>query len=414
MMRVCFVSLSLLALPLIPAGTAAAQSFGYLPPDAAIDAALEAAPELEAARAEMRAAEAEARVILRGEHDLTVSAAVDQRRVDREGDFTEYGGQVSKGIRLPAKTRVDRDLAAVTQALAHNRFEDTRHRLSLELAGLVTGVIEARGQRVLAQRDEDTYRQDVSALERRYALKDAALLEVQQARAALLRAQAQVSTTEGALRLAEDALARRFPGLLAANAAFDAPRAPSRPYEQWPDLMLSRSHELAIVKQEAELARLRARRAGLDRVADPVVGARLFNERGGQETGLGVFVSVPLGQGRREDIYQAGLSSAAAAAARLRQAERDLQLSAQSDVIDAQSRLDAWARLKDAAEMAQTSVETLGKGYRLGEIALGDLLNARRQAQEAARAELSARRDAHMALLRLYLDAHELWLREEE
>ena len=385
----------------------------YLPPYTAINEALDSAPELEAARNDLRLAEAEARLLRRGEHELTVGASLDQRQIDRDGRFTEYSGQVSKGVRLPAKARVDQALAGLTYTLAQNRLEDARHQLSLELARRLTDVIDARQQLRLAQNDVATYQRDVSAMERRVALKDAARLDLEQLRSALAKAQAQVDAASGVMQLAEAALFSRFPSLVGKVQDYGAPSAPARPYEAWADLMIERSHELEIVRQEAERARLKARRAGLDRVADPVVGARMFSERGGLETGVGVFVSVPLGLNRREDVYQASLSSAASAEARLRLAEREARLMAQSDTLDVQSRLSSWARLSEASQAAKTAADTVEKGYRLGQISLSDALNARRQAQETERASQRAAKDAHMALLKLYLDAHELWLLEE-
>ncbi len=53
------------------------------------------------------------------------------------------------------------------------------------------------------------------------------------------------------------------------------------------------------------------------------------------------------------------------------------------------------------------------RAYELGERDLTDLLAAKRQGFEAERQELRARSTAHSALLRLALDAHELWLFEE-
>ena len=52
--------------------------------------------------------------------------------------------------------------------------------------------------------------------------------------------------------------------------------------------------------------------------------------------------------------------------------------------------------------------------YELGERDLSDRLLAERQTYEARRIELAARSVAHRALLKLALDAHELWLADED
>ena len=63
----------------------------------------------------------------------------------------------------------------------------------------------------------------------------------------------------------------------------------------------------------------------------------------------------------------------------------------------------------DAAAQAEARIV---RAYRLGERDLSDMLLGRRQMHEAQRFELVARAEANAALLKLALDAHELWLRD--
>uniref|UniRef100_UPI0035ADFD62 hypothetical protein n=1 Tax=Phenylobacterium sp. TaxID=1871053 RepID=UPI0035ADFD62 len=86
---------------------------------------------------------------------------------------------------------------------------------------------------------------------------------------------------------------------------------------------------------------------------------------------------------------------------------------AQGDVIAATAALEAWHSAALALDAAQKASGRTARAYELGERDLSDRLLSDRQTFDARRMELQARAGAHRALLKLALDAHELWLTEE-
>jgi len=146
---------------------------------------------------------------------------------------------------------------------------------------------------------------------------------------------------------------------------------------------------------------------------DPTLGLRTFNERVGEETGFGLTLSVPLGVARRSATADRQAAEAAAAEARWARMVREVGRIAETDVIAARSGLAAWKEAATAAQATEVSGGRIQRAYELGERDLADLLVARRQTFEAQRQELAARARANAALLKLALDAHELWLQED-
>jgi outer membrane protein TolC len=140
---------------------------------------------------------------------------------------------------------------------------------------------------------------------------------------------------------------------------------------------------------------------------------RTFNERGGAETGVGVFVSIPFSGPRRTALADRQIANASAALVRLRRMEREIVATADRDVLDAQSGLQAWRGASVAAEQTHAATLLVRRSYQLGETSLADLLVAERQLSDARRTETSARARALSAQIKLALDAHELWLTEE-
>lgn len=74
-------------------------------------------------------------------------------------------------------------------------------------------------------------------------------------------------------------VAQTFPELTMPETPFVLPAPEPLDAEiQWAELTLSRSHELEIYRKEAERRDAVAKRARLDRFADPTVGERGFSE----------------------------------------------------------------------------------------------------------------------------------------
>lgn len=405
---------ALLAAPALAADAGWARP-GFLPDDARILSVLETSPELGEARALLQGAEAERRGLAAGPYETLIGLSGDRRSIRGEGDFTEWSLQASRTLRSPGKRALDLKAGAAGALAARDSVDDARHQTSLRLAGLWIEWLQAEAQ-IVVDRDEIAVdEKEVAALRRRVDLKDASVLELELAQAALARARAMLAETQGRAEAARSALDMLYPGLAPANApALSEPVAPVRPLDAWIPVIVARSHEITIAKALADRDAALARRAKLDQRPDPTIGLRVFNERGGDETGAGVTVSIPFGSVGRSATAERQAAAASAAEARYRMVVRDVEAEGRNDVAKARAGLAGWARANEATDAAAQAAERVGRAYALGERDLTDLLAARRQLFDARRAELAARAAAQGALLRLALDAHELWLSEEE
>ncbi|WP_374571515.1 TolC family protein [Phenylobacterium sp.] len=407
------------ALTLAPAAALAAEPGlvrpGYLPPDTMILEVLGSTPQLAEARAMLASARADQRILNAGEHETLVTATYDDRKVRKEGDYAEWSVQAARGVRLPGKAALDRAAGRAGLKAAEDGVDDARHQASLLLADRWVAWAEAAGRRDLADAELSTYASEAAALTRRVELKDASQLDLELAQGAEARARAAAAQAAGEEAAAKAELEFMFPGLAPARApALPDPAAPTRPFEAWPAIVLERSHEITIARALADRERFIARRTAQDRVPDPTLGVRTFSERGGDETGMGVFVSIPFSGPRRSAAADRQAAQASAAEARFAMVARDVRATAQADVIAASSALDAWRAASTAQAASQQAAKRVGRAYELGERDLSERLMAERQDFEARRAELAARAQAHRTMLKLALDAHELWLAEEE
>jgi outer membrane protein TolC len=386
----------------------------FLPPDVLVNRALDVAPNVLEAQAMLASSKSEARVLSVGDYETTVTAGIDNRRIRGEGGMSEWSLQLARPVRLPGKGLLDRKAGAAGVSAAEGNVEDARHQLSLGLVRLWTEWLQAVERQAVDADELAGYQKDLAALSRRVALKDASRLEQELMRAATARAEAALNLSTGAAQAAKAELDAQFPGLAPVRPApMGDPAAPGRAFDLWPELILKRSHEISIVRDLADREDLLARRAGLDRTPDPVVGVRTFNERGGAESGVGVFVSIPFSGGRRAAVADRQIANASAARVRLVRMEREVRATAQRDVIQARTGLAAWSGAYQALAQTRTATELVRRAYQLGERDLSELLLAERQLFEARRAELDSRTMAHQAVLKLALDAHELWLSEE-
>ncbi len=233
-------------------------------------------------------------------------------------------------------------------------------------------------------------------------LRDASQLEVDQAGAATALAQAQVTSSRMAMERARATIEVTFPRIPMPPEAPELtnPELPPEPLEQLQALVVERSDEIRAASLEADRLASLYRRARADRIGDPSIGLRAFSERDGAERGLGIVGSIPLGRSYRR---------ASADARELIQVRRSVGTIAQTDLIEARTRLAGWeANVRAATSAAEAARRTL-RGHALGGIDLTDLLYAQRTANEARRAEITARAEALRALFRLRIDSHTVW-----
>lgn len=399
-----------LVFALLLAAPAASQA--VLPDPAAVELALDSHPTVAATQARGKAARADARAMAAGPHEFIASASLNQRRIDREGDYAEYDASLTHAIRLPGKALLDRKAGDAGVRYADNMAEDARHQAAVMLNDHWWDWVGSAGERAVLDRSVQTLEAASNAVRRRVALRDAAALEADQASAALALARSAARAAAGREAAARAGLAAQFPGLpLPADPPeAPAPKLPPEGLAALGTLVVARSHEIGAARAQAEQAALLAERARRDRLADPSVGIRGFSERGGAELGVGLLVSVPLGGGNRRAVADRASAYASAAEAQATAIHHDIAALSGRDLATATASYAAWQDARAAADASASAAERAARGHALGGLDIADRLYAQRLAQEAALLEAVARADAWRAITRLQIDSHTLWM----
>lgn len=387
-----------------------------LPPPELVAKALDNHPAVGAAEARVAAARAQAGMLAVGPHEVTVQGSYLRRSVNGEGGFNEFDTTVTRAFRLPGKASLDRKAGDFGIEAAQNRAEDVRHQTALVLAGLWYDWMTASA---LARNDAATVanlERALAAVRRRLDLREASDLDVDQAAAALALAQGQLAQSRATAAEARVKLVAQFPDLPLPVEAPDmvSPHDLPQNFEELRELVISRSHEIGAARADAERMSVVAQRAKAEKTADPSLGFRLFSERGGLERGLGLVASIPLGGRYRSRATDEAVAMASSARLEQGVVVREVQVMADADLSNARTRLTVWEQVLEARLRAESVSARAGKGYALGAIDLADLLFAERQANEARRAEISARADAGRAIVKLEIDSHTIWAPAEE
>jgi len=403
-----------LVIAMVLCGAAAsgrAEPLAPLPDADAVMGAIEERPAVRAALAELEAAESRAAALRVGPHEFVLGGTWQERDVDGEGRFDEWDASLMRGVRWPGKARVDRGLADIeieraTNALADARHGEARALLSAWFAWLRADAAARRDQELVAALDRTA---KAVAAQRDRGAASQMQLELAQAEAGRALAAANRGQVTVRQRLRE--LLTAFPELPVPGEppAAGPPQPPSRALDEWPAVIIERSHELRLAELEMEHAQLLAQRAASDTWPDPAVGVRVLNERDGAETAVGLSVLVPLPSRHRSALADQARAESGAAVARFDAARRELEQMAAADVADARAALGAWEPMQAAAQSVAQHLRRAQRAYELGETGLAELLLSVRSATETLHEERLARLEAHEALARLAIDAHELW-----
>jgi cobalt-zinc-cadmium efflux system outer membrane protein len=382
-----------------------------LPPDDAALAAIDERPAVREALALQLAAGSQAEALRVGPHEFTLGGAYGQKNVDGEGDYNEWEASITRSLRWPGKARIDRDLGGVLNEAAENSLADARHAEARALLAGWFGWLKAEAQANTDRELARALQQAAGAVRNQLKQGDASQMHLELAEAEAGRAAAAAGRSTIAARQSRHALQIAYPALSVPEQPPEVvePVAPERPLAEWPAVILERSHELRLAELAESQAQLRAQRATKDRWPDPTVGVRMLDEFDGAEKTLGVVVSVPLPGRYRSALAAQGRDEAAAAAARTEAARREIVAIAAQDVAQAQAALAAWRPMQAAAEQAARYLQRAQRAYELGETGLAELLMSVSSCTETLYEERAARLEAHEALARLRVDAHELW-----
>lgn len=386
-------------------------SLAFMPPHDMVDRVMAEDPGVLRAQAEVRSAEAEARARAVGPHEFTLHGEYVTRATNIEGRFDEWTAGVSRGIRLPGKAEADGKIGAFGVAVAQNGLGDSRHQSATLLKTLWLNWVVAESDARLAEGQIAAYEKQLQATDRSRQLGQAAVLQVEQVEASLAQARAQAAQAAQARLEARTTLMRSFPLLTVPDAPPDMPDPEPLPgtWDDWRNAVLDDNHEIKMARSEADRREWLARRASMDRFADPTIDLRTFQDRSGHETGFGVGFSMPVGGALRSATADQASAEASAASIAAHKVLRDVEIAADRDVIQARQGLAAWQQSQAASKASAQLLVRMRRAYALGDLSLTDLLIAERQDFDIRRAELMARAGAHGAILQLMIDAHRIW-----
>ena len=383
-----------------------------LPPFARIDRLLADTPLLHEAQAMQQAALQNGQVLRAGTQEFTGQAQLQQRRIDAppdNGNYAEWQMLLNRQIRLPSQARADIRLADALTTSANAGLIGARQLLLTDVLAAWFAAQRAQAEAALAQQNLTLMQRQAQALQRRKALGDASLLELEQMQAEEARAQSALLLAQGLASSSRAALEARYPALagdttLSGQAGSTAQLAlPALSGDALRALVEQNSAILARDHAALQQAQAKAGQATAARIPQPTVGAYIGSDRGGRERIVGLQFAMPFGGPARVSTERAALAEVDAAQWRLRDAQALTLAEFQRLWATSQSQA-AGAQAMDQAAQVQTQASArMLRAYQLGETGISDWLLARRSALDAVRQALQSRFDAAQstALLRL-------------
>lgn len=403
------------------AGSKGAAAYpGELPPAEQAIAAIRQAPEVQAALATIDAEAARRSALEAGPYEWSVRLAGQQRRIDASEPptqrYREWSAALERPLRLPGKASLDAAIGAQGVAQARVGHADAMHETARRLlAAWFTWLRESDSARQWQRQSESLQRQR-EATARRVALGDGSRLELMQAEAAAAQAQAALEQARRRAAVAAAELRSRFPALSLPATPPEAaqPQPLDGDLAEWREHLLKENHELRYARAGTQQARLLANRSDAERIPDPSVGVHVGADRGGEERITGLTLSIPLPGGARAANAQREGALAAVAAQREAATLAKVNAEISGALTAVETAYAGWQSSEDAAQRLEQAAALMARARTLGEAALGDVLLAQRQANEARLTANATRLEALEARYRLLLDTHQLWAYADE
>ena len=384
-----------------------------LPSDDQVKNALYASPKVGAADARKSSLDFKADAIASGSQEFLVRGTRQNRNVTNipvATNYQEYWAGIERPFRFWGKGGVDERISDATKSFAGIEFADTLHETSKDLLASWFSYLKALQARIVAEKNSQLGDQIGRIAQARYKVGDVARLDAQLATAEQGRLRAYLELAKGHEGASGEAVIQKYPGIvLMKHFQWDAiPNLQIRK-ELLRQQFLERSHELMLVKSDAERSDLQAKRSGLDRFPDPTIGIYTANEFGGAERINGVNLSFPISGSARFSNASAAASEAEIARQRVLDAEQRISVEFERLWSQMVSRKVAAETLLDSAKTQNEAAQAAEKAYVLGEGTITDLIAARKAANENQLSADLMRLDALEAYYRMRLDLHEIW-----
>jgi len=369
----------LVALPATSQEQATALTF-----EGALERARQSSPAIVAAR--MRIEEARGRVVGASlPFSTNPTVEVEAGRRGGEVSTSDYGVEVAQDIELPQRRRARLDAAHAGVTQEEQRAREVERDVLREVATVFFRAVESRERAGAAASSKRLAEEALRIAERRYAAGDVAQLDVNLAKTAVARADAESRMAAATLR--------GYSMQLQVLLGFAEPvTAGGSLRDGWTptttELVASAADRPDVRVLDAEIAETEAEQRFARTLRWPDFGLRAsYSKEEGDRIVLGgIGLSLP--------VFNRGQEAAAIANARL--ARLRVERDALTRTIEAEVRgaIVSYDALRAAAAEYQRTVlplieenETLAlESYDVGQIGLADLLLARREALDARRA----------------------------
>ena len=390
-----------------------AQAVNLLPTDDQVKNALYASPKIGAADARKSSLNSKADAIASGSQEFVVRGTRQNRNVTNipvATTYQEYWAGIERPIRFWGKGGVDEKISDATKTFAGIEFADTMHETSKDLLATWFNYLKALQSRIVAEKNSQLGDQIGRIAQVRYKVGDVARLDAQLATAEQGRLKAFLELAKAHEGASGEAVIQRYPGIaLIKNFKWEAIPNLQTKKEILRQQYLERSHELKLVKSDAERFDLQAKRTSLDRLPDPTIGIYTANEFGGAERISGLSLSFPISGSARFSNAAAAASEAEVARQRVLDTEQRISVEFERLWSQMMSRKVAAETLLDSAKSQNDAAQAAEKSYVLGEGTIADLIAARKAANENQLSADLMRLDALESYYRMRLDLHEIW-----
>lgn len=368
----------------------------------ALERARQSAPSIVAAR--LRIGEARGRVI-GAALPFSSNPAVELEGGRRSGESssTDYGIEVGQDIDPPRRRRARIDAADAAVRQEEQRIAEVERATLRQVATTFLRAAEARERAEAAASGKHLAEETLRIAERRYAAGDVAQLDVNLARTAVARADAEVRM--GNVALSGHTTQLRV--LLGMSEPVTIRGSLRDAFAIAGDLTKNTANRADVRLLDAEIAEAEAQQRLARTLRWPDFGVRgaYRNEEGDRILLGGIGLTLP--------VFRRGQEETAVANARLArlQAERDALLrTIETEIRGAAASRDALRAA--AAEYERTVLPLVEENeklalesYEAGQIGLGDLLLVRREALDARRAFIDQLIETRLAEVELHVSA---------
>jgi outer membrane protein, heavy metal efflux system len=388
-----------------------ANAQNYLPAtELAIDAISQQA-EVLAADERVSAVDAQARALAIGSYEFGATLIPQRRRTDAGQSLDEFEVELGRPFRLPGKAPLDREIGTRSRAIAGLERNEIAHDAAHHLLDLWMQWLRATAAGEEARAQLQSLQTERASLLRRVEIGDASQLDLDLMTAELAQARATALRGEALIAATKHALNTDFPQIPLPSRAPSLPEPQPLPgsSDEWQARIVNDSYELKAVEEAAARQEAEAKRARADRIPDPTLGVRFFNERDGEERAVGLVFTMPIPGRYRRELANAELAQARASQREIEVVKRTLAKGAHLKVALASDALGQWRAQREANEAMRAAANRTHRAWELGETGLAERLLAARRAREMTYQELDARAEALDAQLRVRIDSHDLW-----